>query len=66
MRSIIGSILAIIFCGGLGATGAWWVVTGLGLAGVPAAILAALLAMIVATAAWVAGAALLRALGWHR
>ena len=29
MRSIIGSILAIIFCGGLGATAAWWLVTGL-------------------------------------
>lgn len=66
MRSLVGSILGILACGGLGAFAAWWLVTSLGLAGVPAALGAALVAMVVATALWAAGSALLRALGWHR
>jgi hypothetical protein len=66
MLSILGSILGILFCGGLGALGAWLLVSGLGLSGVPAAIAAAVVAMAVAVALWVAGSALLRALGWHR
>ncbi len=66
MASIFGSILGILFCGGLGALGAWLLVSGIGLAGVPAAIGAAVLAMAIATALWLAGSALLRALGWHR
>ena len=66
MASIVGSILGILFCGGLGALGAWQLVSGVGLSGVPAAIAAAVVAMAIAAALWVAGSALLRALGWHR
>jgi hypothetical protein len=66
MASIVGSILGILFCGGLGALGAWLLVSGIGLSGVPAAISAAMLAMAIATALWLAGSALLRALRWHR
>jgi hypothetical protein len=66
MLSILGSILGILFCGGLGALGAWLLVSGVGLSGVPAAIAAAVVAMATATALWAAGSALLRALGWHR
>lgn len=66
MASIVGSILGILFCGGLGALGAWLLVSGLGLSGVTAALAAAVVATAIAAALWVAGSALLRALGWHR
>jgi hypothetical protein len=66
MASIVGSILAILICGGLGALGAWLLVSGAGLSGVPAAIVAAVVATAIAAALWMAGSALLRALGWHR
>ncbi len=66
MASIVGSILGILFCGGLGALGAWLLVSGLGLSGVTAALAAAVVATAIAAALWMAGSALLRALGWHR
>lgn len=66
MSSIVGSILGILFCGGLGAVAGWLLATAIGLAGVPAALVAALAGVVIATALWVAGTSLLRALGLHR
>ncbi|MDQ6621388.1 MAG: hypothetical protein M3Z31_17135 [Pseudomonadota bacterium] len=43
--TLIGSILTIIFVGGLSAMGAWWVVSRLGLTGLGAAIAAVAIAM---------------------
>jgi hypothetical protein len=66
MASIVGSILGIVVCGGVGAIGGWQLATGIGLAGVPAALAAALAGVVIAAALWVAGTALLRALGLTR
>ena len=63
MRSILGSILAIIVCGGLGGYVGWLLVTTFGLDGTPGAIVAAIVAMVIAVAAWAAGSSLLRAVG---
>ena len=60
--SILASVLGIVVCGGLGGIAAWALVTTLGIDGTIGAILAAILGMIVATAAWTAGTSLLRAL----
>jgi tetrahydromethanopterin S-methyltransferase subunit E len=60
------NVVAIILCGALGAAVGYGVVTALGLAGVPAAIVAALIAMVVATAAWAGGSTLWRALSRRR
>lgn len=61
--SILGSILGIVVCGGLGGVTAWAVVTAVGLGGAFGSIVAAIIGMVVATAAWAAGTALLRKLG---
>jgi hypothetical protein len=66
MASIVGSILGIVVCGGIGAVGGWLLATGIGLAGVPAALAAALAGVVIAAALWVAGTALLRARGLIR
>lgn len=58
--SILGSILGIIVCGGIGGFAAWGVVTQLGWQGLFGAIAAALIGMVVATAAWTALTLLLR------
>ena len=60
--SILGSVLGIVLCGVLGGVAAWAIVRAIGLDGVPGAIAAAVVGMVVATAAWVAGTALVRAL----
>jgi len=62
--SILGSIVGIVACGGLGGLLAWALVMALGLQGTPAALLAAVVGMAVAFAAWAGGTALLRSLGW--
>jgi len=61
--SIVGSLLGILVCGGAGGITAWWLVTALGQDGVPGAILAAVVGMVVATALWAGGSSLLRAWG---
>lgn len=66
MASIVGSIFGIVVCGVVGAVGGWQLVNGIGLAGVPAALAAALAGVVLAAALWVAGTALLRALGLIR
>ena len=60
--SILGSILGIVVCGGLGGITAWGVVTLMGWDGTFAAIVAALIGMVVATAAWIALTSLVRML----
>ena len=64
--SIVASIVAILICGVAGGIAAWMLVTTLGIDGVTGALAAAVIGMIVATALWAGGSALLRALGWIR
>jgi hypothetical protein len=63
---IIGSLLGVLICGVAGGLAAWMLVSLLGMTGVFGAIIAAIVGMMVATVLWVAGSALLRALGWVR
>ena len=62
-RSIFWRIAGILVCGTAGAAGGWWLVGALGLAGVPAALVGAIVGMVVATATWVALTLVLRKLG---
>ncbi len=62
MRSILPSLLAIMICGGIGATLAWLIVDALGWTGVAGAIATAMLAMLLAVAVFAAGIALAKAL----
>ena len=62
MLSILPSLLAIIICGGIGATLAWFVVDGMDWTGVTAAIVTAILGMIIAVALFAGGIALAKAL----
>jgi hypothetical protein len=64
--SIFASLIGIVVCGTLGGTTAWALVQFLGADGTPGAILAAVIGMTTAFAAWAGGVALLRALGWIR
>jgi hypothetical protein len=66
MGSVIGSILGILVCGGIGGVGAWALVTTVGLSGTVGAIVAAVIGMVISVALWAGGWALLRALGWVR
>jgi hypothetical protein len=63
MKAIIGSILGIFVCGGIGGVVAWLAVTALGWDGTSGALVAAVIGMVVAVAAWAAGTTLLRSLG---
>lgn len=60
--AILLSILAIIFCGALGGLAGWAVTQALDWQGTAAAIVAALIAMVVASASWAAGSTLVRVL----
>ncbi len=60
--SILGSLLGIVLCGGLGGVAAFAIVRLLGLDGVSGAIVAVAMGMIVATGAWVAATSAVRAL----
>jgi predicted PurR-regulated permease PerM len=60
MASTLGSILAIIVCGGIGAVAAWLLVSALGWTGTAGAIAAAMIGMVLAAALFVAGVALRR------
>jgi len=62
MRSILPSLLAIVICGGVGATLAWFAVDALGWTGVAGAIATAMLAMVLAVAVFAGGIALAKAL----
>lgn len=64
--SMVYSILAILVCGGAGASVGFVVARGLGLGGISASLVAVLIGMVIATALWALGAALLRKLGWLR
>jgi hypothetical protein len=64
--SILGSVVGILVCGVAGGFAAWMLVDALGVGGVSAALAAAVIGMVVATALWAAGSSLLRALGWIR
>ena len=61
--STVWSILGIVICGAVGGVTAWAVVTGIGWSGTLGSIVAAIIGMVVATAAWIVGTALLRKLG---
>ena len=59
--TLVGAnLVAIIVCGGLGGITGYRLVHALELSGVMGALVAAFAAMLVATFAWAAGAALLR------
>jgi hypothetical protein len=62
MASLVGSILAILACGGIGGVAAWLVVSALGWTGTAGAFVAAVIGMAIAFALFAAGAALLQTL----
>jgi dolichol kinase len=64
--SIFASIIGILICGVAGGYSAWLLVSNLGIDGAIGAFIAAVIGMIVATALWAGGSALLRAFGWIR
>ena len=64
--SVLGNVLGIVVCGGIGGVSAWAVVTALGWDSTLGAIVAAIIGMVIATAVWAAGTSLLRALRWIR
>lgn len=57
--SILGSVVGIVVCGGVGGVAAWAFVTTMGWDGPFGAIVAAIVGMIVATAVFTAGVSLL-------
>lgn len=66
MGSLIGSIVGILVCGGIGAVGGWVLVSALGVGGVPGALVAAFAAMLLAVLLWAGSVGVLRAIGWLR
>ena len=62
MLSILPSLLAIIVCGGIGATVAWFAVDAMDWTGVTAAIATAILGMFIAVGLFAGGIALAKAL----
>jgi hypothetical protein len=63
MNLALANILGIAICGVLGGLSAWAVVAWAGLAGVVGALVALFTGMVIATAAFATGIAILRALG---
>lgn len=63
---ILLNVIAIIACGAAGAGAGYGVVQSLDLSGVVAALVATAIGMVVATAAWAGGSALMRAAGLIR
>jgi hypothetical protein len=59
MLSILRSVLAIIVCGTAGGVAGWLAARAIGLEGVAAALLAAVIGMVVAVALWVVGVVLI-------
>ncbi|HET7096341.1 MAG TPA: hypothetical protein VFJ68_03065 [Casimicrobiaceae bacterium] len=64
--SLFVSVIGILICGVAGGFSAWMLVSNLGIDDVIGAFIAAMIGMIVATALWAGGSALLRALGLMR
>ena len=64
--AVVGSLIGILLCGGMGGFAAWTVVNALEMDGVTGAIVAAAIGMIIATALWTGGSRLLRTLGFLR
>lgn len=64
--SIVFSIVGILVSGLCGGVAGWALVQLFGLSGVPAALVAAVVGMVVATGTWVGITVLLRALGMVR
>jgi len=62
MTSLVGSILAILVCGGVGGVAAWLLVSTLGWTGTAGAIVAAAIGMAIALALFASGVALLQVL----
>jgi hypothetical protein len=62
--SLALSVLGILACGALGAFAGFAIVNAFGWSGTGAALVAVVVGMVVATAAWVLGTVLLRRLGW--
>ena len=60
--SIVWSVLGIILCGGIGGGVGWLVTHALDLSGVPAALLAVAVGMVLAVACWIGLTTLLRSL----
>jgi hypothetical protein len=57
MRMIVFYVVAIIICGGIGATCGWWLTRWAGITGTPGALVSIGIALVVAVAAWVLGVA---------
>lgn len=58
-RGLVTSLMAIVFCGGIGAVMAWWIVRAIGVDGVAGALVTVFVAMALALAlfalvAWIA------------
>ena len=51
--SIVLSLLGVLVCGTIGGVAAWALVTWIGLSGVPGSLLAAVVGMAIALAAWI-------------
>lgn len=51
-------VLAIVFCGAVGASIGWTLAGAIGLTGTPMALVAAFTGMVIATLLWIAGAAI--------
>jgi hypothetical protein len=64
--SIALSLLGVLICGTIGGVAAWAIVGAAGITGIAGALLAAVLGMVMAVAAWVAGTSLLRVLTGRR
>jgi biopolymer transport protein ExbB/TolQ len=64
--SIFGRLLGILACGGVGGIAAWSIVTLMGWDGTIGAIVATIIGMVVAMAAWVALTSLARMLSRAR
>ena len=64
--SILGAIPGIVVCGGGGGIAGWAIVNWIGWDGVLGAIAAAIIGMVVATAAWIALTSLQRTLRRRR
>ena len=66
LRSIFWSILGIVASGLVGGIAGWFVITSLGWDGVGGSLVAAMIAMVVATSVWIGITVLLRSVGLVR
>jgi hypothetical protein len=64
--SYVLSVIAIVICAGIGATGAWIIVSSIGWEGVGGAVATTVVAMVLATLVFAGGIVLGKALGLLR